>query len=209
MNNTSITAEEACDFTFPDDQGKNYHKEDFALHSRVAEVVGDQLGRVFYNDETNEWLITPSQLRDMVLANILQEGGGRDDVYDQYPIYGSAIAFEPGVWSSTDGLDEGATYPAASQACLEDITYCTTEAVSSIDNLQVTELAMNYNDMTIYCPYSFRGPSDESVYNNCSRAQPEFCPTMDIAFNYDYSNVNTSVAEWYTVSFYVICYTLC
>ena len=39
MNNTSITAEEACDFTFADDQGKNYHKEDFALHSRVAEVV--------------------------------------------------------------------------------------------------------------------------------------------------------------------------
>lgn len=192
----NITAAEACAFEFPDDQGKNYGKEDFALHSRVAEVVGDQLGRVFYDDENDEWLIQPSQLRGMVLTNILQEGG---QSMQEYPIYGSAIAFEPGVWNTSDGLDEGVTYPAASEACIQDISYCTDEA-ASINNLQVTQLPKNDGGLPIYSPFAFRGPPDEDVYANCSRAQPQFCPTMDIAFTYDYANVTTPEAEWYNVS---------
>jgi len=189
MNN--ITAEEVCAFEFPDDQGKNYHKEDFALHSRVAEVVGDQLGRVFYDDDNDEWLIEPSQLRDMVLTNILQEGG---QSMQEYPIYGSAIAFEPGVWNVTNGLEAGVTYPAASEACIQNITYCTEEA-SNENNLQVTELMINEDGLSIYSPFAFRGPPDEDVYTNCSRAQPQYCPSMDIAFNYDYGNVLTPEAE--------------
>lgn len=187
----SITAAEACAFNFTDDQGKHYDTEDFALHSRVAEVVGDQMA-VFYDDDNDEWSIEPSQLRDMALTNILQEGG---QSMQQYPIYGSAIAFEPGLWDSTDGLEEGVTYPAASEACIEDISYCTDEA--SIDNLQVIELKTNYNGASIYSPYAFRGPPNEIIYTNCSRSQPQYCPSMDLAFGYDYSNVATPEAKWY------------
>ncbi len=191
----NILADEACSFEFPDDQGKNYEKTEFILHSRVAEVIGHQLGRVFYDDDTDEWLILPSQLRDMVLTNILEEGGG--ELLSRYPIYGSAIAFEPGVWNSTQGLGDGVTYPAASEACRDDVKYCSSEAADS-DSLQVIALKTNDDGMSLYCPYAYRGPPDQSIYNNCSLAQPDFCPSMDLAFAYDYSNVTVPEAEWYT-----------
>lgn len=202
---TITTADAACAFNFPGNQGKNYEKTEFVMHSRVAELVADQLGHVFYDDSENDWLIRASHLRDMVLINILQEEGGGEGsstLYSQYPIYGSAIAFEPGVWTKIVGLDEGVTYPAASKACLEDVIYCTTEAADH-DNLQLTEMNRNNDGMELYCPYAFRGPQDESVYENCSRAQPEFCPSMDLAFAYDYSDVTLAEAEWYTVSRFI------
>lgn len=198
----TITAAEACAFEFPDDQGKNYRKTDFILHSRVAEVVGDQMGRVFYDDDDDgedSWSIGAGQLRNMVLTNILQEDdGGDESFYSKYPIYGSAIAFEPGIWTDNTGLDEGVTYPAASMACLEDVSYCSPEAAADIDNLRLMEMNLNDDGMPIYCPYAFRGPSQMSVYSNCSRGGSEFCPSMDLAFAYDYSNITTSEAEWYT-----------
>ena len=45
-----IAVSEACNLEVPDSQGKHYRKSDFILHSGVAEIVGDQLGRVFYDD---------------------------------------------------------------------------------------------------------------------------------------------------------------
>lgn len=39
-----------------------------------------------------------------------------------------------------------------------------------------------------------------SIYQNCSQGKPEFCPSMDLAFAYDYSNITTDTAEWYNVS---------
>ena len=92
------------------------------------------------------------------------------------------------------------TYPAASQACLEDISYCSPNAAEQKNNLQLTELNQNNRGMELYCPYAFRGPSQMEMYNNCSRDRPEFCPSMDLAFAYDYSNITTIEAEWYTVS---------
>ena len=135
------------------------------------------------------------------MTNILQEGDADDDsstLYSRYPIYGSAIAFDPGVWNSIVGLEEGVTYPAASQACLEDISYCSPNAAEQKNNLQLTELNQNNRGMELYCPYA--SPSQMEMYNNCSRDRPEFCPSMDLAFAYDYSNITTIEAEWYTVS---------
>ena len=106
MNTSASETIDACAFEFPDNQGKNYRKTEFILHSRVAEIIGDQLSRVFYNDENETWSIHPSELRDIVMTNILQEGDADDDsstLYSRYPIYGSAIAFEPGVWNSIVG----------------------------------------------------------------------------------------------------------
>lgn len=198
FNNSS--AAEACDLKFEDDQMKNYEKTGFFLHSRVAEVIGHQLGRVFFNDDTDTWLIQPSQLREMVLTNILEGDGDASEssFYTQFPIYGSAIAFEPGVWSSTTELADGVTYPAASQACLEDVEYCTSEAITHNASLQVIKLNTNNEGDNLYCPYAFRGPPNESVYRNCSIEQPDFCPSMDLAFAYDYSNVTVPEAEWFT-----------
>ena len=94
------------------------------------------------------------------------------------------------------GLGEGVTYPAASEACLNDTTYCT----EGNSDLQLTELKTNNDGRTIYCPYAFRGPDSEVAYEKCSSDQPEFCPSMDLAYAYDYSNVTVEEAEWYTVS---------
>lgn len=205
---TGITASEACNFEVPDSQGKHYRKTDFILHSRVADVVGEQLGHVFYDDDENDaWSISARQLRDMVLTNILQERTVGEDTSSssatynsQYPIYGSAIAFEPNVWTRDIGLEKGVTYPAASEACLNNNTYyCTEESGNSYD-LKLTELKTNNDGSTIYCPYAFRGPDSEIAYDKCSSDQPEFCPSMDLAYAYDYSNVTVKEAEWYTVS---------
>ena len=197
-SSNNITAAEACNFTFPDSQGKNYRKTDFILHSRVAELVGDQLGRVFYDDEKDRWVIRASQLRDLVLTNILQEGDDVPTLYSLYPIYGSAVAFDPGVYQAGVLLEEGVTYPASSETCLGDVKYCTTEV--AYRDLQLTELNQNHYGLSLYCPYAFRGPPNELVYQNCSREQPEFCPSMDLSFAYDYSDITVGEAEWYTVS---------
>ena len=200
-NNMSsvITVDEACALNFADDQGKNYEKTEFKLHSRVAEVIGHQLGRVFYDDTANEFTITPHELQNMVLSNILEEGGSgkKSGLYSKYPIYGSAIAFEPGVFNSTEGLSDGVPYPAASHKCLwGDVQYCTSEAAEA-KTLELMELNTNNNGESIYSPYAFRGPPDEPVYKNCSLAQPDFCPSMELSFAYDYSNVTVPEAEWY------------
>lgn len=199
LTNNSITVEEACALKFPADQGKNYEKTEFILHSRVAEVIGNQLGRVFYDDKLNEFTINPHELQNMVITNILEEGGGdeKSTLYSQYPIYGSAIAFEPGVFTTTEGLSDGVPYPAASHECLlNDVTYCTSEATDA-ESLEVMDLNRNNNEETIYSPYAFRGPPDESVYDKCSLLQPDFCPSMDLSFAYDYSNTSVPEAEWY------------
>lgn len=193
------SVEEACALEFPEDQGKNYEKTEFKLHSRVAEVIGHQLGHVFYDDKTNEFTIAPHELQNMVITNILEEGGGEEKstLYSRYPIYGSAIAFEPGVFNITKELSDGVPYPAASHACLlEDVNYCTSEAANA-ESLQVIELNTNDNGESIYSPYAFRGPPDERVYHNCSLSQPDFCPSMDLSFAYDYSNITVPEAEWY------------
>ena len=169
----SVSATEACAFEFRDSQGKNYHKTEFILHAQVADVVADIIGRVFYDVtdvalpfaagssdlNVSPWSITPQHLRDLSLANILREEGpeGSSSLYSNYPIYGSAIAFEPGVWDVTDGLTNGVTYPAASAACLylHAGTYCTANA-SNQSYLKINELQQNDDGMTIYCPYAFR-----------------------------------------------------
>jgi hypothetical protein len=198
----TTTADEACAFNFSDNQGKHYHKTEFILHSRVAELVGDLLGHVFYDDTSQTWSITPAQLREMALTNVLREGNMNDTVYSQYPIYGSAIAFEPGVWTQTDGLDEGVTFPASSMACMENVSYC--ESATDSNSLLLTELKTNNDVMTLYSPYAFRGPSNMSIYQQCSEGAPEYCPSMDLASAYDYSNVTVATAEWYNVSVIVL-----
>ena len=209
VNNMSIikpsattTADEACAFNFSDNQGKHYHKTEFILHSRVAELVGDLLGHVFYDDTNQTWSITPAQLREMALTNVLREdmvnNNNNNTVSWESPIYGSAIAFEPGVWTQMDGLDEGVTFPASSMACMENVSYC--ESATDSNALLLTELKTNNDDMTLYSPYAFRGPSNMSIYQQCSEGTPEYCPSMDLAFAYDYSNVIVATAEWYNVS---------
>ena len=166
MTSIANAAEEACAFNFAVNQGNNYEQTEFILHSRVAEVIGHQLGRAFYDDETNEFTITPQELKNVVLTNILEEGGvGKNSgLYSKYPIYGSAIAFEPGVFNNAEGLSGGVPFPAASQKCLQGgAQYCTSEA-NGVENLEVTELNTNNDGETIYSPYAFRGPPDESVY---------------------------------------------
>ena len=184
VSETATAAIKACAFKFPGNQLKNYHKTEFIMHSRVATVVGDQLGRIFYDDENDTWLLNPSQLREIVMANVLQNGGGdySGTLYSSYPIYGAAIAFEPGIWTSTTGLEKGVTYPATSKACLEDMSYCSPNAAEQKNNLQLTGLNQNNGGMELYCPYAFRGPTQMEIYNNCSRERPEFCPSMDLAF---------------------------
>jgi len=190
----------ACDFAFPATQTKSYRKTEFVLHSRVAELVASQLSGVFYEeggpDGGPTWLVTPENLRDMVLTNILQESEGEGSAYSRYPIYGSAIAFEPGVWTDVDGLEEGVTYPAASEACLEDPDYCE-DTDPNATSYEVTDLVTNGRG-TIYCPFGFRGPPDQAVYGGCSPDGPRFCPSMDLSRAYDYSDVSNALAEWYT-----------
>ena len=121
----TTTADEACAFNLSDSQGKHYHKTEFILYSREVELVGDLLGRVFYDDTNQTWSITPAQLREVALANVLREDMVKNNstVSWESPIYGSAIAFEPGVWTQTDGLDEGVTFPASSMACMDNVSY--------------------------------------------------------------------------------------
>ena len=197
-NNKSIAiADEACAFNFSDNQGKHYHKTEFVLHARVAELVGDILGRVFYHDDNATWSISAEELRDLALTNVLREDWRNATFYWESPIYGSAIAFEPGVWTQTDGLDKGVTYPASSMACRDDSSYCESNVNTSA--LQLTELNTNSDGMSLYSPYAFRGQNITSVYKECSRETPEYCPSMDVAFAYDYSNITTVAAEWYNV----------
>jgi len=194
----ALDVESACDFEFPATQTTSYRKTEFVLHSRVAELVASQLSNVFYDGDGSDgpsWLVTPQNLRDMVLTNILQDSeGGEGSSYSKYPIYGSAIAFEPGIWEDVQGLSEGVTYPAASEACLADEDYC---ADSNATTYEITELITN-DQGTIYCPFGFRGPPDQAVYRGCSPDEPRFCPTMDLSRAYDYSDVANEFAEWYT-----------
>jgi len=193
----TTAADEACAFNFSDNQGRHYHKTEFILYWREVEVVSDLLGRIFYDEDNETWSsMTPAQLREIALANVLREDIIKNNsVSWESPIYGSAIAFEPGVWTQTDGLAEGVTFPASSVACGEDASYCESPTESS--DLVLTDLNTNNDGMTLYSPYAFRGPSDMSVYQQCSEDKPEFCPSMDLAFAYDYSNITTETAEWY------------
>ena len=84
------------------------------------------------------------------------------------------------------------------RACRNNFTFC--EPSVDRSDLVLTELNTNNDGMTLYSPYAFRGPSDMSVYQQCSEDKPEFCPSMDLAFAYDYSNITTETAEWYNVS---------
>ena len=196
----TTAADEACAFNFSDNQGRHYHKTEFILYWREVEVVSDLLGHIFYDEDNQTWTsMTPAQLREIALANVLREDMIKNNsVTWESPIYGSAIAFEPGVWTQTDGLAEGVTFPASSVACGEDASYCESPTESS--DLVLTDLNTNNDGMTLYSPYAFRGPSDMSVYQQCSEDKPEFCPSMDLAFAYDYSNITTETAEWYNVS---------
>ena len=207
-----INVTEACIHNFSN-QGKNYHKTDFVMHSRVADVAADYIGGVFYDGDSDKynmdeivesdgpvspWDISPENLMDIVIANIVQEGTVQSSTsLSDYPIYGSAIAFEPGVWNMTDGLVEGVTYPASSKACWVNETYCSAE-VRNADGFHVTTLNTNSDGLTIYSPYAYRGPDDETIYANCSREQPMYCPSMDLSFAYDYSNASDTQAEWFS-----------
>lgn len=194
-----ITADEACAFNFSDNQAKNYHKTEFALYWREVEVVSDLLGRVFYDDKNQTWLMTPSQLREIALTNVLREDMIKNSTVSwESPIYGSAIAFEPGIWTQTDGLDQGVTFPASSMECMVNSSYC--ESLTDNSALVLTELSTNADGMMLYSPYAFRGPSDMSIYEKCSHDAPEYCPSMDLAHAYDYSNITEGTAEWYNVS---------
>eukprot|EP00804_Cyclotella_cryptica_P011025 CCRYP_017488-RA/>CCRYP_017488-RA protein AED:0.30 eAED:0.30 QI:710/1/0.9/1/0.44/0.3/10/542/659 len=222
-NIASFNVSEACSYNFSSSQGRNYGKTGFILHARVAEVTADFLGRVFYEGDSvqftvnatnasahgepisaagasgsiSPWSISPENLRDMVLSNILQEGGIESSIgYSEYPIYGSAIAFEPGVWNVVSGLAEGVTFPASSQACSIDDAFCS-ENVTDVRDVQLTELNTNPDGLSIYSPYAYRGPPDQTIYANCSRDQPMYCPSMDLSFAYDYSNISNAQAEWY------------
>lgn len=228
-NISSINVSEACNLDFSSSQGRNYAKTGFILHSRVAEVAADFLGRAFYegdsvqytinatnasmqgnlsslvesasatgaSESSSLWSISPENLRDMVLSNILQEGGIESSIgYSKYPIYGSAIAFEPGVWNVVDGLAQGVTFPASSQACWIDNAYCSGD-FTDVHDIFLTELNTNPDGLSIYSPYAYRGPPDQKIYANCSRDQPMFCPSMDLSYAYDYSNISDARAEWY------------
>jgi hypothetical protein len=149
------------------------------------------------SESISPWSITPENLRDMVLSNILQEGGIESSIgYSKFPIYGSAIAFEPGVWNVVDGLAQGVTFPASSQACWIDNAYCSNN-VTDVRYIVLTELNTNSDGLSIYSPYAYRGPPGQKIYANCSRDQPMYCPSMDLSFAYDYSNISDAQAEWY------------
>ena len=95
----AFNVEQACgNMDFTANQEKYYGKSEFIQHSGLAEVVGNLLS-VFFNEEDFTWSIAPEDLKDIVLSNIHKVSGTK--------IYGSAIAFEPNVWSQTVGLEEG------------------------------------------------------------------------------------------------------
>ena len=205
LNNNGVLAEavfnadQACALNLTKSQGKHYGKTNFMMHSRVAEIVGNLLAD-FY-DADGVWTISPEDLQDIVLSNIHAVEGTM--------IYGSAIAFEPNVWNQTTGLSEGVPYPAASEACLHiSEVYCelvrneTTGdmvlPVSRVGDYRLDHLTTTLGGETLYCPYAYHGPPEEIAYANCSKAAPEYCPTMDISYTYDYSDIANPDVEWYT-----------
>ncbi|CAB9523959.1 Gamma-aminobutyric acid (GABA) B receptor [Seminavis robusta] len=156
---------------------------------------------VFYNEEDESWSITPEDLKEIVLSNIHKVRNGAK-------IYGSAIAFEPNVWRQTFGLEAGVPFPAASDACMNhpselcqstsgDSSSNNSNSSISSSSHRLDTLASNPQGETLYCPYAYHGPPSQDSFANCSKATPEFCPTMDIAHSYDYSDTNNP-AEWFT-----------
>lgn len=187
-----FTAEEACDsIDFSDSQEKHYDKTDFKVHSRVAETVGNLLS-VFYDESQDSWSISPEDLKEIVMSNIHAVEGTM--------IYGSAIAFEPNIWRQTTGLSDGVPFPTASDACLNlSEEYC-----KSINNnftsedYRINTLVSTPQNETLYCPYAYHGSPEESAFAKCSKETPEYCPSMDLAHAYDYSNITNADVEWYT-----------
>ena len=91
--------QDACgNMNFTVNQEKHYGKSEFIQHSGLAEAVGNLLS-VFFNEEDFMWTVSPEDLKEVVLPNIHQASGTK--------ICGSAIAFEPNVWSQTGGLEDG------------------------------------------------------------------------------------------------------
>ena len=91
-------AEEACAFKPAASQENHYGKTEFFQQKRVAEIVGGIVSG-FYDVGEQKWDVSPRQLKSIVLHNLNAATGTK--------IYGSAIAFEPGVFTSTAGLEEG------------------------------------------------------------------------------------------------------
>ena len=192
-----FTAQEACDsLDFANSQERYYSKTDFIVHSRVAETVGNLLS-VFYNEDQDSWSISPEDLKEIVMSNIHAVEGTL--------IYGSAIAFEPNVWRQTAGLPKGVPYPAASNACLmttmmnQSSSYC--ESIHknlTSDDYQIHTLMTTPQNETLYCPYAYQGSPEEIAFAKCSKETQEYCPSMDLARAYDYSDITNPDVEWYT-----------
>lgn len=182
--------EDACgsvDFTA--NQEKHYSKSEFIEHAAVAETMGSIIS-VFYDQGTESWSIEPADLKDIVLKNINRIEGTK--------IYGSAIAFEPDVWSHTEGLKEGVPFPAMSDACLDISTEYCEHPGEDLSGARIDSLHLNVQNETIYCPYAYQGSPFDMAFTNCSAATPHFCPTMDLSRAYDYSDTNNPDVEWYT-----------
>ena len=188
-----LSAEDVCgSIDFDDNQEKHYGKTDFKIHSRVAETVGNLLS-VFYDENQDSWSISPEDLQEIVLSNIHAVEGTT--------IYGSAIAFEPNLFRQTNGLSDGVPFPAASDACLMNLSeqYCESDDnYTTPDDYRITTLVNTSKGETLYCPYAYQGSPEEKVFASCSKATPEYCPTMDLARAYDYSNITNPDVEWFT-----------
>lgn len=191
LSHRGILADDKCDsINFTDSQERHYGKTDFLVHSRVAETVGNLLS-VFYDESQDSWSISPQDLREIVLSNIHTVEGTK--------IYGSAIAFEPSLWRQTTGLSDGVPFPAASDACLNlSQRYCESGNNITSEDYRITTLVNTSEGQTLYCPYAYHGSPEEKIFANCSKATPEYCPTMDLARAYDYSNISNPDVEWYT-----------
>lgn len=154
-----IRADDACEsFEFPDSQERYYGKTEFQVHSHVAETVGNLLS-VFYDESQNIWTISPEDLREIVLSNIHAVEGTT--------IYGSAIAFEPNLWTQTQNLSDGVPFPAASEACLNlSQRYCESGNNVTSHDYRIGTLVNNSASETIYCPYAYHGSPDEQAFAN-------------------------------------------
>ena len=102
-------AEEACAFKPAASQENHYGKTEFFQQKRVAEIVGGIVSG-FYDVGEQKWDVSPGQLKSIVLHNLNAATGTK--------IYGSAIAFEPGVFTSTAGLEEGVPSKPATGALI-------------------------------------------------------------------------------------------
>ena len=171
----------ACNFTFTDSAEKYYGKEDFVVHARVAEIIGQTLA-VFYDESNNVWSISPEDLQEIALKNIMAVEGTL--------IYGSALAFEPGIWTSVVGLQDGVPFPAATD---DQLSFD-----AEFSNNRISTLKTYESNTPVYCPYAYHGEPNVTAYENCSKTTPEFCPTMDLSRAYDYSDVSDPGVEWYT-----------